>query len=638
MLPRTPPNGSRTSLPAQAPHGAAVDSVFNAPDPFRRGGGLPRTPPSVHASGKTFSRHVARAEQKADIERAEATPIRRGGLPRTPPTLPASGNPCSRHVAYAVCDTNFVEEETTGPSSTSSPSNASVPNGSRGSPPTSHPAVHPPLETLGVRISHATAVDGISSTPDPFGRVGLPRTPPSMPASGRTFSRSVAHAEHNIEKEETTPVRTGGLPRTPPGVPASGKTFSRSVPHTEYSANLVENEETSRFRHAGLPRTPPSVPASSRRTVSRSVAHAENYATVVEKEETSTFSPPSSFRGNARKQPRRNGSVPPKTVAHDEQETSAQPEGNNLVSTIAKDGLVYVERRDLEAFQQQPPRLADLLKGLRGTTEDWAIQFAALEKLRRLNAHHPQTLAGEALHSVVELVLQHTMSLRSAVAKCALRCAGELFDVLCAALDRHVHGALEACLRRATDTNHFISEEAEHTLEMLCSSASVGKLVAPLLEHSQNKNAHMRAKAAKCMGLVVPRLLSRAGPAASLAHSLKSAIDRTSEDASLEVRQAARNAAAKYNSCLAMSAHGSHLQRPEPSPGSKSLAAGSNKRPQSGASDNVMHTTPKPVGVRLPRSAPLATSGAAVLGGRLMGESARPVPARASSVKRDFSS
>lgn len=185
--------------------------------------------------------------------------------------------------------------------------------------------------------------------------------------------------------------------------------------------------------------------------------------------------------------------------------------------------------------------------------EDWAVQFRALDKVRRLVCFAPGVLASSGqLQPAVERTLVHVQSLRSALAKNALRCLGELFVAYGAGLDASLHSAVANSLKRSVDTNRFIADEADQTLIEICYAASEGKLVGVLVEFSSHKIASMRAKSVWALAVVAQRLGRRkeetvSRQASQMQHvmgKLIEAVGRTVEDANPDVRLSARIAAA----------------------------------------------------------------------------------------------
>merc|ERR1719265_1780206 len=102
----------------------------------------------------------------------------------------------------------------------------------------------------------------------------------------------------------------------------------------------------------------------------------------------------------------------------------------------------------------------------------------AMEDVRRLAKFAPNRLVGVGraaeggarLRKVVSSVATLADSLRSALAKLALRVIGELLSTYGNSryLDLELEGCLQVTVKRAIDTNTFIQEEADATLRTIC--------------------------------------------------------------------------------------------------------------------------------------------------------------------------
>jgi hypothetical protein len=131
-------------------------------------------------------------------------------------------------------------------------------------------------------------------------------------------------------------------------------------------------------------------------------------------------------------------------------------------------------------------------------------------------------------------------SLRSSLAKNALRCMGELFAALGKRMDQYLDAFLPVVLKRGADTNVFISDEAEATLREVCQHASETKALAPVLAAAANRQPKIRVQAVSCLAMLAQRLRGK-GPTAR--HSVQAIVEATGKalvDANGDVRQLAR--------------------------------------------------------------------------------------------------
>jgi len=118
--------------------------------------------------------------------------------------------------------------------------------------------------------------------------------------------------------------------------------------------------------------------------------------------------------------------------------------------------------------------------------DDWSLQFGAIDDARRIARFAPRVLASSSqIRKVVGSIASLVESLRSSLAKNALRCMGELFAALGKRMDQYLDAFLPVVLKRGADTNVFISDEAEATLREVCQHASETKALAPALAAPQ---------------------------------------------------------------------------------------------------------------------------------------------------------
>lgn len=209
-------------------------------------------------------------------------------------------------------------------------------------------------------------------------------------------------------------------------------------------------------------------------------------------------------------------------------------------------GWNHLRRDELRPFSSAPGQKAlnEVIARL-GATTDWLGQCSALDDVRRLAAFTPGVLLSskDAASSILELTLTLADSPRSALARNALRCLAELFLGTAQAVDQRLEATLATCLRRASDTNQFISEEGDQALREICRSANLGRLICSLLAAAAHKGPGVRSKAVWGLAMVAQRL----GPKATAcreAPAIVQVVTRALADGSPDVRLAASLAAA----------------------------------------------------------------------------------------------
>lgn len=223
--------------------------------------------------------------------------------------------------------------------------------------------------------------------------------------------------------------------------------------------------------------------------------------------------------------------------------TSASSRGQRVALRRDDTGVHYLAREELAPFAAPPEErfVVDVLKRLESGA-DWSEQFGAIDDARRLSRFAPRLLVGcGQVKRLVSVIVGLVESLRSALAKNALRCAGELFASLGRKMDSEIELCVPAILRRAADTNAFIAEEAEAALREVCRTASEVRLLTQLLAGAAHRRAEIRARATWCLAMLAQRQLRGRsnGKGADLRPITEAAV-KAIADASADVRQSGR--------------------------------------------------------------------------------------------------
>lgn len=74
--------------------------------------------------------------------------------------------------------------------------------------------------------------------------------------------------------------------------------------------------------------------------------------------------------------------------------------------------------------------------------------------------------------------------------------------------DAHIEGVMPVLLKRATDTNHFISQEADRTLIGICNNCTEVR-VFTALQAQTLKSAAYKEKICVCYTVLIERLSDR---------------------------------------------------------------------------------------------------------------------------------
>lgn len=98
--------------------------------------------------------------------------------------------------------------------------------------------------------------------------------------------------------------------------------------------------------------------------------------------------------------------------------------------------------------------------------------------IKRLCSFHRETIQQQgAAKELIKGVVKHTDSMRSQLAKNSCMTLQAIYSQLPQKeLDSVVDIVLTSLLKKATDTNHFVSEQADKALAMVCHSCNESKV------------------------------------------------------------------------------------------------------------------------------------------------------------------
>lgn len=231
-----------------------------------------------------------------------------------------------------------------------------------------------------------------------------------------------------------------------------------------------------------------------------------------------------------------------------------------LPSAGSDSGPVYLSSSELQTLPQPASAIPRILAGLTADNTQWETQFDAVLLLRRLCVHHSDVLlepgapqlasspsrlpgggdltavrargrsAGAAtlrlpLASPTGAVTAATStplvlltpllacadSLRSAVARHALMGVVDIWAAAGRLLDSELDAALALLLRRASDTNAFLSDAALGALDAVVAHAGEARLLSALVTACGVRNSTMRCSAAPWLDRAVSRVLTGGG-------------------------------------------------------------------------------------------------------------------------------
>lgn len=124
----------------------------------------------------------------------------------------------------------------------------------------------------------------------------------------------------------------------------------------------------------------------------------------------------------------------------------------------------YVASKDLEPLKNPVKKVKSIFKDM--LSGDWQKQFDACNSLRSISIHHKELLTNDnfLMQTFVQSLIKQVDSLRSTVAKNALLGFKDLISNLKVRMDGELDHVLMPVVRRAADTNVFLSKAATDVL------------------------------------------------------------------------------------------------------------------------------------------------------------------------------
>ncbi len=125
-------------------------------------------------------------------------------------------------------------------------------------------------------------------------------------------------------------------------------------------------------------------------------------------------------------------------------------------------------------------------------SSDWKVLFQTTNKLRRLIEFNSNIVVkssqSNTLHNVVMDVLALVENLRSSVAKNALLCLNELIVVIGKQVDSEMELIFDRVIKKAADTNVFISAQVQKVMGTLAIEATSYKILDKITHFKENKS------------------------------------------------------------------------------------------------------------------------------------------------------
>ena len=212
------------------------------------------------------------------------------------------------------------------------------------------------------------------------------------------------------------------------------------------------------------------------------------------------------------------------------------------------DNLTYIKTEDLQPADNPSEALSRMIKGMQ--SDDWLLQFDALNTCRSLLKHSSDLLKALNFHEIIFQVLLMADSLRSSLSKNSLMTLSDMCQFLPRSLDSDIDAISSLLLRKAVDTNIFLSESALKALTFMCQYCNEGKVVTGILANlTATRSSLVKAKSAYCFEALFKRMDVRVAKMRELDRVLKKLAEFSTE-ASPEVRSCAKSALKCLSNCL----------------------------------------------------------------------------------------
>jgi hypothetical protein len=174
------------------------------------------------------------------------------------------------------------------------------------------------------------------------------------------------------------------------------------------------------------------------------------------------------------------------------------PTRSTASSNLRDDGATYTSSVDLQPLLNPQAELKDIHRKLH--LADWKLQFSALDTLRRLFVHHSELLQSAlVLKDLSKDIALFIVNLRSCLIRNSLMCVADFARKLPKLMDPELPTLLPHVLKRASEGNVFLVEEANRSLEAIVENLPETKLFQQLLLQSQGKLAAIKVPIANCI-------------------------------------------------------------------------------------------------------------------------------------------
>ena len=163
----------------------------------------------------------------------------------------------------------------------------------------------------------------------------------------------------------------------------------------------------------------------------------------------------------------------------------------------------YVATKDLKPLSSPEKEIKVVFKDL--ISSDWQKQIDAWNSLRSMAVYHKDVLTNDAyiLQSFIQGMIKQVESLRSTVSKNALLGITDLFNNLKKTLDNELDFVIPSWMKKACDTNIFLSKAAEDALIAIWKNSTETKVMSSLGSVSNSRAPSTKVKIQICLEAII---------------------------------------------------------------------------------------------------------------------------------------
>ena len=166
----------------------------------------------------------------------------------------------------------------------------------------------------------------------------------------------------------------------------------------------------------------------------------------------------------------------------------------------------YIATKDLKPLDNPGKQIKVIFKDL--ISADWQKQIDSWNSLRSMAIFHKEILTNDSyiFQNFIQGIIKQVESLRSTVSKNALLGIKDLFDNLKRQLDSDLDYIIPACMKKASDTNIFLSKAAEEALISIWKNSNEVKIVNAITSLSNSRAPSTKVKIQIWLEVLIRRL------------------------------------------------------------------------------------------------------------------------------------